>query len=58
MEKAKFMFKYSNKMLPISFDNYFLKLETNTQLGKKSVINTFKFIPEQSREEKHFIIFV
>ena len=26
MEKAKFMFKY-NKMLPISFDNYFLKLE-------------------------------
>ena len=27
MEKAKFMFKYNNKMLPISFDNYFLKLE-------------------------------
>ena len=26
MEKAKFMFKYNNKMLPISFDNYFLKL--------------------------------
>ena len=27
MEKAKFKFKYNNKMLPISFDNYFLKLE-------------------------------
>ena len=27
MEKAKFMIKYNNKMLPISFDNYFLKLE-------------------------------
>ena len=27
IEKAKFMFKYNNKMLPISFDNYFLKLE-------------------------------
>ena len=26
-EKAKFMFKYNNKMLPISFDNYFIKLE-------------------------------
>ena len=25
MEKAKFMFKYNNKMLSISFDNYFLK---------------------------------
>ena len=27
MEKTKFMLKYHNKMLPISFDNYFLKLE-------------------------------
>ena len=27
MEKAKFMFKYNNKMLAICFDNYFLKLE-------------------------------
>ena len=26
-EKAKFMFKYNNKMLPMSFNNYFLKFE-------------------------------
>ena len=53
MEKAKFVFKY-DKMLPISFDNYLLKLEKahkfNTT-GKKSVMSTFKFILEQSREK-------
>ena len=27
IKKAKFMFKYNNKMPPISFGNYFLKLE-------------------------------
>jgi len=27
MEYAKFMLKFNNKMLPDSFDNYFIKLE-------------------------------
>ena len=28
MEFAKFMYKYENHMLPSSFDNYFIKLES------------------------------
>ena len=28
MEFAKFMHKYENHMLPLSFDNYFIKLES------------------------------
>jgi len=40
MEYAKFMFKFNNKMLPDSFDNYFIKLENvhscNTRLKHRN----------------------
>ena len=41
MEIAKFMFRFKNKMLPISFDNYFTILLkcTNTILDKKIKVN-------------------
>ena len=43
MELAKFMFKFSNKMLPNSFNNYFLRLDKihkyNTR--QKNVMNIF-----------------
>ena len=42
MELANFMFKFNNKMLPHSFNNYFLKLDNihkyNTR-QKKNVMN-------------------
>ena len=41
MEKAKFMSKYNNKMLPISFDNHFLKL------GKVHKYNTSEKIRDE-----------
>ena len=43
MELAKFMFKFNNKMLPNSFNNYFLWLDKihkyNTR--QKNVMNMF-----------------
>ena len=43
MEKAKFMFKYKNKMLPISFDNYFLKLEKVHKYNTRQKIRNVYF---------------
>jgi len=55
MEFAKFMFKYSNQILPDSFDNYFIKLENvhnySITLGKRIASNfiNLSFLQHQEK---------
>ena len=59
MEFAKFMYKYENHMLPSSFDNYFIKLESilNYSTRQKSAGGFFIARLVVSLGEKHCIIF-
>jgi len=43
MEIAKFMFKFNNQMLPASFNNYFIKLDSvhRYDARQKNLLNTF-----------------
>jgi len=62
MENAKFMFKFNNHMLPVSFDNNFIKLENvhnyNTrQKFRHDYFQSFK-ATEIGRKELHHTVFV
>ena len=56
LECAKFMYKFENGLLPISFNNYFTNLKSihlyNTQYKEKSKIFFQDFI--QTMVKKHF----
>ena len=53
MELAKLMFKFNNKMLPNSFNNYFLRLDKihKYDTRQKNVMNFSIFREFRSREE-------
>ena len=61
MEFAKFMFKYSNKMLPKSFDSYFIKLDLihnyNTRRKSKNEFFHDRAITNKGRMKLHHICF-
>ena len=58
---SKFMFKYSNKMLPKSFDSYFIKLDLihNYDTRRKSKNEFFRdrVITNKGRIKLHHICF-
>ena len=62
MKKAKFMFKYNNKMLPISLNDYFFELETvlysNTTLGKKSVMSIYLQIYSRTESRRKALYYL
>ena len=53
MEFAKFLFKFNNKMLPESFNSYFINLImcTDTTPGKKIATNIINLIFLLNREK-------
>ena len=59
MEKAKFMFKYNNKMLPMSFDNCFLKLEKVHKYNTRQKVRNEYFLiysrTESGRKALHHL---
>ena len=61
MEFAKFVFKYSNKMLPKSFDSYFIKLDLihnyNTRRKSKNEFFHDRAITNKGRMKLHHIYF-
>ena len=61
MEFAEFMFKYSNKMLPKSFDSYFIILDLihNNYTRRKSKNDFFhdRAITNKGRMKLHHICF-